>query len=447
MFKGNSSLFVQAEEAFQGKLEPAALDMSQGVLGGEICKNVFFMKSFANVTGIVTDEGVVLIDTGSAFYASDLHLTLRSYTKKLVTRAIYTHRHVDHVGGVYIFDLENKKNNQKEVIVYGHTNISIGFDRYKLTNGYNAKINQKQFGTPKPSFNSTFHYPNVTYEDKMNFKINNLNFELYHAKGETDDATWVYFESESKERIVFAGDFLIWAFPNCGNPQKVQRYPIEWANALRKMEEKKPTILIPGHGPPVFGEKNSSEMLLNTALALEDLFTRTIALINEGKTLNYIIHAIKSPDKFKVLPYLTHVYDEPQFIVNNLWRLYAGWYDQNPSHLKPPKEEELSKEICDLCNCGKLVQRAEELLHNKKYEVASSLIEFAYNAHPDDVDIKNKRANIYKERSKVESSLMAKNIFKSVHRDNHGPDEDDMKLILFFADKMKNNQHYIQSSL
>ena len=38
-----------------------------------------------------------------------------------------------------------------------------------------------------------------------------------------------------EQRAICAGDFLIWAFPNAGNPQKVQRYPREWVDALRAM--------------------------------------------------------------------------------------------------------------------------------------------------------------------------------------------------------------------
>ena len=35
--------------------------------------------------------------------------------------------------------------------------------------------------------------------------------------------------------MLLPGDLFIWVFPNAGNPQKVQRYPDDWAVALRKM--------------------------------------------------------------------------------------------------------------------------------------------------------------------------------------------------------------------
>ena len=44
---------------------------------------------------------------------------------------------------------------------------------------------------------------------------------------------------------------FIWASPNAGNPQKVQRYPMEWAAALRKMLSFNADLLLPGHGPPM----------------------------------------------------------------------------------------------------------------------------------------------------------------------------------------------------
>ena len=35
--------------------------------------------------------------------------------------------------------------------------------------------------------------------------------------------------------VLVTGDLFIWAMPNCGNPQKVQRFPRDWAAALREM--------------------------------------------------------------------------------------------------------------------------------------------------------------------------------------------------------------------
>ena len=54
--------------------------------------------------------------------------------------------------------------------------------------------------------------------------------------------------------MLCCGDLFIWASPNAGNPQKVQRYPLEWADALRQMlalydgPGRRPEVLLPVTG-------------------------------------------------------------------------------------------------------------------------------------------------------------------------------------------------------
>ena len=49
-------------------------------------------------------------------------------------------------------------------------------------------------------------------------------------------------------RLLCVGDMFIWVVPNAGNPQKVQRYPLEWARALRAMAALDAEVMLPGHG-------------------------------------------------------------------------------------------------------------------------------------------------------------------------------------------------------
>ena len=44
-----------------------------------------------------------------------------------------------------------------------------------------------------------------------------------------------------EERVLFTGDLVIWQAPNCGNPQKMQRYAEEWAEALEAMAAMAPS--------------------------------------------------------------------------------------------------------------------------------------------------------------------------------------------------------------
>jgi alkyl sulfatase BDS1-like metallo-beta-lactamase superfamily hydrolase len=59
-------------------------------------------------------------------------------------------------------------------------------------------------------------------------------------------------------------------------------------------------------------------------------------------------------------PYLQPVYDEPEFIVRNVWRLYGGWYDGNPARLKPAPDAVLATALAELAGgAAALADRAQ----------------------------------------------------------------------------------------
>ncbi len=112
-------------------------------------------------------------------------------------------------------------------------------------------------------------------------KVGGLSFELRHARGETDDHLWAWVP---EKKALCVGDFIIWNFPNAGNPQKVQRYPIEWAAALRQMEALDAELLLPAHGLPVAGAGRVKTILSETATVLEDLARDVLELMNQGNS-------------------------------------------------------------------------------------------------------------------------------------------------------------------
>src|SRR5207253_214083 len=121
------------------------------------------------------------------------------------------------------------------------------------------------------------------------------------------------------------GDFIINAVPNAGNPQKVQRYPWDWAAALRRMAALRPRSLCPGHGGPVANDPAKVERILTeTADYLDDIVQRTLAAMADGAPPHVdIVHAVGMPASTS--PWLRPIYDEAEFIVRNVIRYYGGW--------------------------------------------------------------------------------------------------------------------------
>lgn len=297
--------------------------------------------------------------------------------------------------------------------------------RYERTSGYNRLINLRQFGGAArvvaqmaeiPFLPSGTLRPDVAYEDRLTAKVGNVELELHACKGETDDHTWTWIPGR---RIISAGDQFIWNFPNCGNPQKVQRYPAEWAQSLRAMAAMDAELFVPAHELPIAGRDRIRTCLETVAATLETLLAAVLDAMNAGATLDEILHSISVPDATLAVPYLRPMYEEPEYVIRNIWRLYGGWWDGNAARLKPPSDAALGSEVVALVgSVERFVARATELSDRAEHRLACQLIEFAAAAEPESHLVHEARATIYTARRAAETSLMAKGIFQSAVADS-----------------------------
>jgi alkyl sulfatase BDS1-like metallo-beta-lactamase superfamily hydrolase len=375
----------------------------------EVQPRVAFVDAFANCSVVDTDDGLVAIDTSGVFHAQHVHETVRSWSRRRLDTAIFTHGHIDHVFGVDLYEEEARTNGWDPPRVIAHAALAARFDRYLITAGYNAVINQRQFRAPSLRWPTEYRYPDETYTDQLALDVGGERFELFHDRGETDDATWVW---SPPRRILFAGDMFIWASPNCGNPQKVQRYARDWAAAFRKMDALEPDLLLPGHGLPIVGRERVHQALSEGAELLESLVDQTLAMMNEGARLDDIVHSVRPPAHLLERPYLQPIYDEPEFVVRNIWRQYGGWYDGDPSHLKPAPPAVLAEELAALAGgAAKLAARAREVAAGGDLRLAGHLAELAAQAAPRDKGVHAVRAEVFGARAREEASTMSKGIY------------------------------------
>ncbi len=386
----------------------------------EVGDGVAFVPSFANVTGFATDDGLVLVDTGSAPLAQHVHDTVRAWNATALHTAVFSHGHIDHVFGMAPFEEEAKAKGWRAPRVLSHAGVPARFDRYRLTAGYNEVVNQRQFAMPDLRWPTDYRYPDETYTDALEISVGGLELVLRHCRGETDDHTYTWVPSR---KVLCCGDFFIWASPNAGNPQKVQRYPREWAAGLRAMAELGAELMLPGHGVPVLGAHRIRQALTDSAELLEYLHDETVAMMNDGARLDDIVHGVRAPERLMDRPYLRPVYDEPEFVVRNIWRQYGGWYDGNPAHLKPAPDAVLAAELATLAGgAARLADRAADLLASGQLRLAGHLAEWAARAAPADSGIRATRAAVFGARAAAESSTMAKGIFAWAAREPTVPE-------------------------
>jgi glyoxylase-like metal-dependent hydrolase (beta-lactamase superfamily II) len=415
---------------------------SSGALAGlaEICDGIAFVPAFANVTAIRTADGLVLVDTGSEFAARTIHDDVRRWDGGRLHTAVYSHGHIDHVFGVPVWAAESAERNWPAPVVLAHEAVPRRFDRYRLTAGYNQVVNQRQFGIRRLRWPTEYRYPDRTYASELTLEVGGIQLELRHERGETDDHTVTWLPAQ---RALCCGDLFIWAAPNAGNPQKVERYPLEWAQALRRMAALQPEYLLPGHGLPVIGADRVQTALTDTAELLESLVEQTLAVMNEGGRLDDAIHTVTVPKRLADRPYLQPVYDEPEFVVRTVWRRYGGWWDGNPATLKPAPERVLAAELAALAGGpGALAARAVELAEGvlaagepgtagdpggglaadpgvaalpggeEGLRVAGHLAELAWLAAPDDDQVARARHRVFAIRAERATSTMSAGIYR-----------------------------------
>jgi alkyl sulfatase BDS1-like metallo-beta-lactamase superfamily hydrolase len=180
-----------------------------------------------------------------------------------------------------------------------------------------------------------------------------------------------------------------------------------------------PELLLPAHGLPIEGRDRIARVLDDIAGALERLVAEVVDMMNAGEVLDTIVHSVRVPDDILAKPYLRPLYDEPEFVVRNIWRQFGGWWDGAPSRLKPSPDSVLAAELADLAGgASVLIDRATTLSDAGDHRLACHLADLAGWAAPDDVGVHTSRALVYRARRAAESSLMAKGIFAGAARES-----------------------------
>jgi len=398
----------------------------------EVAADIAMVESFSHCVALRTDDGLVCFDASGVMTGGAVREALRGWSGDRVSHLVYTHGHADHVGGSTAFADDRP-------VVVGHENVATRLDRYAFTNNWNLLINHRQFGGVSGDLNLTVGdtgtglavdipsgarrflpastlRPTESFATDHTVTVGGETIEMRHARGETDDHLWAWIPGR---KALATGDFLIWNFPNAGNPQKVQRYPIEWAAALREMASMGAELLLPAHGLPIAGRQRIERVLTEVAVALEVLVAEVVAMMNTGATLDTIIHTVKVPADTLATPYLRPLYDEPEFLVHNIWRQFGGWWDGAASRLKPSPDAHLASALAELAGgVDVVVQRAEQAVIDNDLRLACHLADIAGWAAPDDPGVHRARQRIYLARRKSEPSLMSKGIFAAAARES-----------------------------
>jgi cyclase len=206
-----------------------------------------------NVGVLVTDVGVVVVDTKLAGYGPDILAKIRAVTSKPVTTIINTHTHGDHTGSNEGFPAS--------VNIVAHENTKTLMAKMDAFKGDKAQFLPKQ-----------------TFKDKLSLVIGKDRVELYYfGKGHTGGDTMVYFPTL---KVLQTGDLWAWKdapLLDLANDGSGVELPKTLAKAIATVKDI--DLVIPGHTPV-----SKPAELQEYQRYVADLLAETQAAIKAGKS-------------------------------------------------------------------------------------------------------------------------------------------------------------------
>jgi alkyl sulfatase BDS1-like metallo-beta-lactamase superfamily hydrolase len=370
-------------------------------------------EGFANVAFVYGRGELLVVDTGYRGRGADAVSAIRSVTLEPITLITYTHGHIDHVSGTPAFLADAAARGHARPVIWAHERLCERQRTYVRMAGWTATVNSLQFNLPigpeRISDPSTFTPPDRTYRDVQRLYLAGEPVELHHARGETDDATWIWLP---ERRSALVGDLVVSSMPNAGNPGKRQRFTLEWAEALESIATLRPHFILPGHGPAWQGDI-ALQVLRDTAAALRFVHDEVVRRLNRGEWPVDIIEAeIGLPSTLANKPWLREAYGCVAFVVRDVLRSYGGWWSGQPSHLFPPRRNEYAGDILALCGRAPLLARVRALLRHGCMKRAVALAELVVSGIPDDREARLLYAESLRMLARTQQSFIARNLLR-----------------------------------
>ncbi len=333
-----------------------------------LADNVFTATGYdaSNITMIVGDDGVVLIDAGKfADNSAKVYAEFRKITSKPISAIIFTHGHGDHTQGTPAFLVDNTPQIWAAES-FGRENefsASAGFvnPRGHRQNGMtlppDVRINNgvapvvypggKFVGGEAQATQAKAQYipfdksaiTHFVEAETQTITISGITLELRRTYGETSDHLVIWYEDK---KIIFPGDQFYKSFPNLYAIRGTEYRDVQrWIEALDVVLEYPAEAIAQGHTRPIVGAESVREAVTAMRDAIKYTFDKTIEGMNLGMTPDELVEYAALPSELASHPNLVQYYGRQEWAVRNIFNGYMGWFDGNPTTLRPlaPKAE------------------------------------------------------------------------------------------------------------
>ena len=353
--------------------------------------------ALANSILIEGEKTNIIIDTtGTEETAREVKALFDAINPNPVESIIYTHNHADHTYGATVFAEGSSPD------IYAHSTTEIYLSRViGILRPIISSRSNRMFGNalPKEQVENNgigpfleigrdgrkpgLLYPTKTFTDQIEFEAAGHKIQLFHAPGETNDQLFVWLP---EKKALFPGDNFYKTFPNLytirGTPY---RDLVGWVNSIDMMRYLEPEYLVPSHTRPIVGKEKINTLLTTYRDAIQFVHDQTVRLMNLGLDPNEIAEQLVLPKHLGDSPYLKEFYGTPAWSAKNVFSGYLGWFDGNPSTLKPlPLKDEAEKMIQLSGDWDSLFKVAEDAFLTDDFQWSLQLTDYLLRSRPDD---------------------------------------------------------------
>ena len=365
----------------------------------EVTEGVHVAIGYALANAILVEgenSNIIIDTTGTIETAREVKALFDEINSNPIEAIIYTHNHGDHTYGASVFAEDSNPD------IYAHDSTEeylsrvIGIIRPIIS----ARSN-RMFGNSLPKSEVENNgigpfleigrdgrqpgllYPTKTFSDKIKFEVGGVKVELYHAPGETNDQLFVWLP---EKKALFPGDNFYKTFPNLytirGTPY---RDLAGWVNSIDMMRYLQPEFLIPSHTRPLVGQDNINSILTTYRDGIQFVHDQTVRLMNLGLGPDDIAETLVLPKHLGDSPFLKEFYGSPEWSAKNVFSGYLGWFNGNPSSLKPlPQIVEAENFIKLAGDWDSLFATAEKAYVNGEFQWSLQLTDYLLKSKPND---------------------------------------------------------------
>ena len=380
--------------AHTAEFKKEVIEVTEGV-------HVAIGYALANAILVEGENSNIIIDTtGTIETAREVKALFDAINSNPIEAIIYTHNHGDHTYGATVFAEDSNPD------IYAHDSTEEYLSRViGIIRPIISARSSRMFGNSLPKSEVENNgigpfleigrdgrqpgllYPTKTFSDKIKFEVGGVKVELYHAPGETNDQLFVWLP---EKKALFPGDNFYKTFPNLytirGTPY---RDLAGWVNSIDMMRYLQPEFLIPSHTRPLVGQDNINKILTTYRDGIQFVHDQTVRLMNLGLGPNDIAETLVLPKHLGDSPFLKEFYGSPEWSAKNVFSGYLGWFNGNPSSLKPlPQIVEAENFIKLAGDWDSLFATAETAYSNGEFQWSLQLTDYLLKSKPDDTQAK-----------------------------------------------------------